>query len=428
MRRLVDVNVMGTFYAARAALAVFRRQEPGHIIAMSSIVGRRGIGGSACTRRPRPRRLASSRALRAEFAGTNRSTRPSCFRSAPTTEFHDARSQRDFGYRIARAHGPRQPRRRRWPSALAALASCRARGPRSIRTARSRGGCRCLQRPRAIASRDRIRSRGWQARNRRLDRPTACHGPATARPRPSRIARAVRDAGGRALVVGGWVRDRLLGRDSKDLDLEVFGVPADRLRALLERLGRVDTVGESFTVYKVGGIDVSLPRRESKTGRGHEASPSQGDPSMSLAEAARRRDFTINAIVVGSADRRDHRSRSTAAPISRRRLLRVVDPATFGDDSLRVLRALQFAARFELDARRRDHGALPTDRRSTICRPSGSGARSRSCCCRPRGRRSASRWRSSSASSIGCCPSCARSSAVRRSRSGIRKATSGSTR
>ena len=86
------------------------------------------------------------------------------------------------------------------------------------------------------------------------------------------IAAAVRDAGGRALVVGGWVRDALLGRTSKDLDLEVFGVPADRLLALVSGFGRVDTVGESFTVYKVAGIDVSLPRRESKTGRGHKGS------------------------------------------------------------------------------------------------------------------------------------------------------------
>ena len=73
------------------------------------------------------------------------------------------------------------------------------------------------------------------------------------------IARAVHDAGGRALVVGGWVRDRLLGRESKDIDIEVFGIPPDRLRGVLAGLGRVEAVGESFQVYKVGGIDVSLP-------------------------------------------------------------------------------------------------------------------------------------------------------------------------
>src|SRR5919107_898782 len=87
------------------------------------------------------------------------------------------------------------------------------------------------------------------------------------------IARAVRAAGGRALIVGGWVRDRLLARPSKDIDIEVFGVEADALRALLSTFGSVNTVGESFTVYKVGlalsersepneDIDVSIPRRE----------------------------------------------------------------------------------------------------------------------------------------------------------------------
>jgi tRNA nucleotidyltransferase (CCA-adding enzyme) len=161
------------------------------------------------------------------------------------------------------------------------------------------------------------------------------------------IARAVRADGGRALVVGGWVRDELLGRESKDLDLEVFGVPAGRLRALLEGFGRVDTVGESFTVYKIAGIDVSLPRRESKVARGHKGFVVEGDPDLPVEEAARRRDFTINAIS------RDPLTGELVDPFDGQRdlsarVLRAVDPRTFGDDSLRVLRAIQFAARFEL--------------------------------------------------------------------------------
>lgn len=161
------------------------------------------------------------------------------------------------------------------------------------------------------------------------------------------IATAVRDAGGRALVVGGWVRDRALGLDPKDLDLEVFGIPAADLRVLLERLGRVDAVGESFTVYKVGGLDVSLPRRESKTGRGHRGFTVEGDPQLSIADAARRRDFTINAMswnpLTGETLDPFHGADDLTAGI-----LRAVDPKTFADDSLRVLRALQFAARFNL--------------------------------------------------------------------------------
>jgi tRNA nucleotidyltransferase (CCA-adding enzyme) len=161
------------------------------------------------------------------------------------------------------------------------------------------------------------------------------------------LAEAARHAGGRALVVGGWTRDWLLGRVAKDLDLEIFGVPVDRVRALIEPFGRVDTVGESFTVYKIQNIDVSLPRRESKIGRGHKGFDVRGDPSMSIEDAAGRRDFTINAISV------DPLTGDVLDPFHGRddlhaRRLRVVDPATFGDDSLRVLRALQFTARFDL--------------------------------------------------------------------------------
>ena len=161
------------------------------------------------------------------------------------------------------------------------------------------------------------------------------------------IARAARDAGGRALVVGGWVRDRLLDLPSKDIDIEVFGLAAPTLLALLEREGRVDAVGEQFTVFKVRDIDVALPRRESKRGRGHRGFDVQGDPSMSIEEAAGRRDFTINAISWDPLTD-EYLDPCHGREDLERRILRAVDPATFGDDSLRVLRALQFAARFDL--------------------------------------------------------------------------------
>ena len=161
------------------------------------------------------------------------------------------------------------------------------------------------------------------------------------------IAQEVRAAGGRALVVGGFVRDRLLGLESKDVDLEVFGLPESSLSSLLAGFGRVEPVGQSFPVYKIGSLDVALPRRESKTGRGHKAFRVTGDPDMPFVEAARRRDFTINAIGW------DPLSDEYLDPFNgrddlTRRVLRVVDATTFGDDSLRVLRALQFAARFAL--------------------------------------------------------------------------------
>ena len=167
------------------------------------------------------------------------------------------------------------------------------------------------------------------------------------------IARTVSEAGGRAFVVGGWVRDRLRGEDSKDIDIEVFGIAAAELPGLLAALGRVEPAGQSFPVFKVArpgsgepAIDVALPRRESKRGRGHKAFDVQGDPSMTLAEAARRREFTINAISWDPL-RDEYQDPCGGRADLERRLLRAVDLRTFGDDSLRVLRAVQFAARFE---------------------------------------------------------------------------------
>jgi tRNA nucleotidyltransferase (CCA-adding enzyme) len=160
------------------------------------------------------------------------------------------------------------------------------------------------------------------------------------------IARAVRDHGGRALIVGGWVRDRIMGRAAKDIDLEVYGLPAERLRTVLDAFGSVNTVGESFTVYKVADLDVSLPRRESKVGRGHRGFEVTGDPNLPIEEAARRRDFTINAIAwdpLTEVYEDPHKGRADLD----RRVLKAVDPRTFVEDSLRVLRAVQFAARFD---------------------------------------------------------------------------------
>src|SRR5215207_9615361 len=112
------------------------------------------------------------------------------------------------------------------------------------------------------------------------------------------LSRAIHDAGGRALVVGGSVRDELMGMPPKDLDLEVYQLEATRLREILDQFGPVNVVGEAFTVYKLGrDLDVSIPRRERKSGRGHRSFYIEGDPSMSVADAARRRDFTVNAIL-----------------------------------------------------------------------------------------------------------------------------------
>src|SRR5712675_2021489 len=109
------------------------------------------------------------------------------------------------------------------------------------------------------------------------------------------LAKAVRSEGGRALLVGGCVRDELMGRQPKDWDVEIYGIAPARLREMLDAFGPVNVVGEAFTVYKLGPhLDVSLPRRERKTGTGHRAFFAF---QMSFTDAALRRDFTINAIL-----------------------------------------------------------------------------------------------------------------------------------
>lgn len=163
------------------------------------------------------------------------------------------------------------------------------------------------------------------------------------------IVRAVHEAKGHAFFVGGWVRDRVLGIEAKDIDIEVYGLSLDKLESLLGRFGEVHAVGKSFGVLKVGGIDVSVPRRESKTGKGHRGFLMEPDPTMSFSDACRRRDFTMNAMLF------DPITEQIVDPYNglldlRGKLLRMTDPTTFVEDPLRVLRAAQFIARFDLDA------------------------------------------------------------------------------
>jgi len=179
------------------------------------------------------------------------------------------------------------------------------------------------------------------------------------------LCRAVLDEGGRAFLVGGWVRDlemcRLQGAagppPGSEIDLEVYRLPSDRLASILGRFGEVKLVGQSFAVFKLAPrraagsgtgptIDVSLPRRDTKVAPGHRGFEVQGDPNLPHREATRRRDFTVNAMMydpleVQTIDLWGGRDDLRA------RLLRAVDPSTFVEDSLRVLRAVQLSARLE---------------------------------------------------------------------------------
>lgn len=163
------------------------------------------------------------------------------------------------------------------------------------------------------------------------------------------IGRKVAEAGGRALVVGGAVRDALLGRPAHDLDVEVYGLAPERLRALLGEDFDLDLVGQSFGVIKIRRlpIDVSLPRRESKHGLGHKGFEVHSDPSLTVAEAATRRDFTVNAIAWDPLTGEVHDPAAGARDLAAGVLRHVSEK--FAEDPLRVLRGMQLAARFELE-------------------------------------------------------------------------------
>lgn len=161
---------------------------------------------------------------------------------------------------------------------------------------------------------------------------------------------ALRSAGGRPRVVGGSVRDWLLGLEPKDFDIEVYGLDYETMGRALAPFGPTDIVGRSFGVLKVrlAGVeyDFSLPRRESKTGAGHRGFAVAPDAALTEAEAAARRDFTINAIAYDPLENRVLDFYDGAGDL-KRKVLRHTS-AAFVEDPLRVLRAFQFAARFEL--------------------------------------------------------------------------------
>lgn len=170
------------------------------------------------------------------------------------------------------------------------------------------------------------------------------------------IAEDVRAAGGRALVVGGSVRDALLAaRDGSsssggDVDVEVYGLTPEAVHELVSRRGVIDTTGRSFAVYKVRGfdLDVSLPRAETTAWTGLRGSLGTADPFVPPERAALRRDFTINAIAWDPLNGTLVDAVGGAADLDRSVLRHV--GATFAEDPLRVLRGAQFIARFGLTA------------------------------------------------------------------------------
>lgn len=174
-------------------------------------------------------------------------------------------------------------------------------------------------------------------------------------------AREIARRGGRALLVGGCVRDGLLGMTSQDIDCEVHGLSREALLQVVSHLGDVDRSGEAFGVYTLPGlrIDFALPRRETRVGSRHTDFTVELLPGLDPAQAAARRDFTVNAIM------RDALTGEIIDPYGgaddlHRHILRAVPGGQFEEDPLRVLRGAQFAARFGLEP---DEGTLAAMRR-----------------------------------------------------------------
>jgi tRNA nucleotidyltransferase (CCA-adding enzyme) len=174
------------------------------------------------------------------------------------------------------------------------------------------------------------------------------------------LAALIKNAGGHALLVGGCVRDFLMGRTSKDFDIEVYGLQAIQVEEIVKTLGKVKEAGKAFGILKFpleGGleIDVSLPRTDSKIGVGHRGFEVKSDPFMSIEDAARRRDFTINSVAADPLTGQLYDPFCGVEDI-KSRILRITDKERFRDDPLRVLRALQFIGRFGLKL---DEASIP---------------------------------------------------------------------
>ena len=164
------------------------------------------------------------------------------------------------------------------------------------------------------------------------------------------IAQLVKEKGGRTFYVGGYVRDKLLNIENKDVDIEIHGINEEQLQDILKQVGDPISYGKSFGVYSLKGydIDIALPRSEKAIGKGHKDFKIDVDPFIGYKQAARRRDITINALMqdVLTDEILDYYN---GLDDLKNKIIRQVDSSTFIEDPLRVLRVAQFASRFEFE-------------------------------------------------------------------------------
>lgn len=164
------------------------------------------------------------------------------------------------------------------------------------------------------------------------------------------LAKLITEKSGTAYFVGGFVRDKIMKHENKDIDIEVHGISADILKDILDSIGKRMEIGESFGIYGIKGysLDIALPRKEHLYGKGHRDFDIDVDPFIGTEKAALRRDFTINALMenIITGEIIDHFGGISDI---NNKIVRHVSDKTFPEDPLRVLRAAQFAARFEFD-------------------------------------------------------------------------------
>lgn len=146
----------------------------------------------------------------------------------------------------------------------------------------------------------------------------------------------------RAYIVGGALRDTILGKRVHDLDIEVYDIAPKKFSKIMHSIG-AKGVGKSFFVYKYNDIDISLPRIERKTGIGHNAF--EVEITKDEKEASKRRDFTMNALMYHIFEERLLDFWGGKEDIENK-IIKIIDAKSFKEDSLRVLRAVQFSARF----------------------------------------------------------------------------------
>ena len=171
---------------------------------------------------------------------------------------------------------------------------------------------------------------------------------------PTDVRSAIIDKGGKIYQVGGAVRDEMLGKVSKDLDLLIVGIELKDLATLLTRFGKTNLVGKAFGIIKfvpngaTEEIDISVPRIDSKsTGKGHKDFEVKLGKGITLQQDQLRRDFWMNAMARDVETGEIHDIDKKGQTDIKNKQIRVIGIRAFREDPLRMLRAVQFAARFE---------------------------------------------------------------------------------